>query len=286
MTLTTAFNAAVSGLAATTRMANSVSSNVANALTEGYARRELELAARDGGLSAPGVRVVDERRVVDPGLLAELRQADAAAGEAGARSAALADIERAFGVPGEPGSLTARIAELDAALAEAASRPDSDLRLSRVLQGAEDLAGSIGAIAGQVQDARAHADRQIDVGVQRLNEGLTQISELNRTILRERSAGLVPNGLFDARQRVIDDLSELVSLRVVDRPNDQIAIYTDGGAILLDGRPAEVGFVPAIGPVVAGMGIGAGLSGLTLNGQSVGTGPTGALGGGTLVFRI
>lgn len=282
MNLTTAINAAVSGLNATTRMANTVSSNVANALTEGYARRELQLVSRDAGLGAPGVRVVAERRVVDQGLLAERRQADAAAGEAGARSAALVDLDRAFGVPGDPGSLTGRIAELDAALAEAASRPDSELRLARVVQGAEDLARSIGSIAGQVQDARAEADRQIDAGVRRLNDGLAQIADINRAILRERSSGQPPNGLFDARQRLIDDLSDLVALRVVDRPNDQIAIYTDTGAILLDGQPAEIGFVPAGGPVVPGMSLGAGLAGLAVNGQPVSTGPMGALGGGAL----
>ena len=282
MSLSIAINAAVSGLAATSRLATTVSSNVSNALTEGYARRELQLVSRDGGLAAPGVRVVAERRVVDEGLLAERRLADAGAGEAGARSAALADIERAFGVPGDPGSLTGRIAELEAALAEAASRPDSDLRLTRVLQGAEDLARSIGAVATQVQDARAEADRQIDAGVRRLNEGLAQIADLNRAILRERSAGLTPNGLFDARQRVIDDLSELVPIRVVERAQDQIALYTDTGAILLDGKPTPVGFAPAAGPVVPGMVLGAGLGGLTLDGQPVGTGPMGALGGGAL----
>jgi len=286
MTLSSAINAAVSGLAATTRMANTVASNVSNAVTEGYARRELDLVSRDGGLSAPGVRVVAERRVVDQGLLGERRIADAASGEARARSSGLAEIERAFGVPGEPGSLTSRIAELEAALAEAASRPDSELRLTRVVQGAEDLARSIGSLATRVQDARAEADRQIAAGVQRLNEGLQQIADINRAILRERSAGQTPNGLFDARQRLIDDLSDLVSLRVVDRPNDQIAIYTDGGAILLDGKPATVGFVPASGPVIPGMTPGAGLSGLTLNGQPVGTGPSGALSGGALAGQF
>lgn len=284
MTLSSAMSAALSGLTAASRGAGTVSSNVANSLTEGYGRRELELAVRALGPGASGVRVVTERRVVDAGLAAERWLAEAAAGAARTRSDALAELEAAFGVPGEPGALATRIAALEGALTEALSRPDQLVRLETVLAAAGALAGTLAALGHGAQDGRAAAERGIAEGVARLNGGLGQLAEINRTILREIAAGRVPNGLYDHRQTVIDGLAELVPLRVMERPMGQIALYTDTGAMLLDGtNAARIGFETVTGPIVPEMTRANGaLAGLTLNGAPVGTGPTGALGGGAL----
>ena len=50
MTINSALSNALSGLAATSRAIGVVSSNVANATTDGYGRREIELAARSDGV--------------------------------------------------------------------------------------------------------------------------------------------------------------------------------------------------------------------------------------------
>lgn len=56
MSISSALNNAVSGLSAVSRMADVVSSNTANALTDGYARREASLSSSStGGVSVNGV---------------------------------------------------------------------------------------------------------------------------------------------------------------------------------------------------------------------------------------
>ncbi|MEL7027010.1 MAG: flagellar basal body protein, partial [Pseudomonadota bacterium] len=46
MSISTSLSSALSGLTATSRAAELVSSNISNALTEGYGRRELATSAR------------------------------------------------------------------------------------------------------------------------------------------------------------------------------------------------------------------------------------------------
>lgn len=282
MNLSTTFNTALTGLTAATRAAGTVSSNVANAMTEGYGRRELELASRAASAGG-GVQVVTERRIVDAGLLSERRLSDAGAGDARARSDALNSVEDAFGVPGDPGALTTRVAELESALTEAISRPDATLRQDSVLRAATRLADGIADVGRAVQAARADADTAIARDVERLNAGLVQVQELNRTILRELASGRSPNGLFDQRQAVLDELSEILPIRVIDRPRGQVTLYTERGAMLLDGEPARIGFSPMNAPLDPAMTVQNGaLSGLTLNGVAIGIGPSGMLSGGSL----
>jgi len=56
MSITGALNNALSGLTTTSRMAETVSSNLSNAVTDGYGRRSLELASLQlGGVQVQAV---------------------------------------------------------------------------------------------------------------------------------------------------------------------------------------------------------------------------------------
>ena len=283
MSLSSALHSAVTGLTAVARQAGAVSSNVANSTNGNYGRREVELAARAVGKNVGGVRVLGEVRMVDAGLLADRRTADAQLGAAAVTAQALEWIDTALGLPGEPGALASHVADLEAALTEAASRPDAQIRLDAVVRSAGDLAGGIGRVAGEVQSLRAEADRQIGLGVDRLNDTLARIEQVNRAILREVTAGRQPNGLYDERQKLVDEIADLVPLRQMERPLGQIALYTDTGAILLDGTAARIGFSAFGGPIGPETTLAGGaLSGLTLNGIPISTGSGGPLGGGAL----
>ena len=82
MSISSALSNALSGLTASARAAEVVSNNVSNALTEGYARRELGLSTRSLGGEGAGVKVDGVERVQNRTILADRRLADAAAGNA------------------------------------------------------------------------------------------------------------------------------------------------------------------------------------------------------------
>lgn len=282
MSITSAMTNALSGLAANARAAEIVSSNVANALTEGYARRELVLSAQNLGGRGAGVRVDGIARAVNQSVLNDKRLADAAASHAGLRGEFELRVEQSIGDPGESGSLGGRIAAFEAAIAHAASRPDSEARLQSVMSAAADLAGKLRGIQSEIQAARSAADARIGREVDELNAALGEVDGLNTQIVAERAAGRDASALFDQRQAIVDRIARIVPLREAARDRDQIALFTTGGAVLLDGRPAAIGFSPA-GQITPDMTLGSGaLSGLTVNGQPVLSTETGPLGGGSL----
>ncbi|MEM7521954.1 MAG: flagellar basal body protein, partial [Pseudomonadota bacterium] len=115
MTISGALSNALSGLRAAGRGAEIVSSNLANALTPGYARRELGLASAVIG-DTGGVRVTGITRIVDASILSDRRLAEAQQVNAETTSGFLDRIERLLGTPDDPSSLSARLAVFDQAL--------------------------------------------------------------------------------------------------------------------------------------------------------------------------
>lgn len=283
MSISSALNAALSGLTATARRAEVVSSNVANAATPGYGRREVQLSSGLLGGLVAGVNVNGVSRKEDLMLLGQRREAQAGLAEAEVRAGFLAGIEGAIGLPGEPGSLTERLTAFETALIEAASRPDSEGRLTGVAQTAGAVADKLNALSDRVQDERLQADRGIAEAVGDLNTAMERVVELNTKIIQFSGSTRDASALADERQRVIDGIAELIPVRQVARPNGAVALYSPGGALLVDSKAAELGFtgVPAL--TVHMTQAGGGLSGLTLNGQPVTTGSAnGPISGGRL----
>lgn len=282
MSLSASLANALTGLTASARAASVVSSNVSNALTEGYARRELNLSPQSLGGTGAGVRVDGVTRVVDRALLTDRRLADAEAGNAQLRSGFLSRIEDMTGTPEDAGSLSGRVAALESAFIQAASRPDSQARLQGVVDAANGLASHLNTLSGALQQERMDADAGIAAQVRTLNETLSSIDRLNADILAATASGQDASALMDQRQGLVDRVAEIVPVREVARERDQISLYTTGGAILLEGNAAVVGFT-ATGVIVPGMTLASGaLSGFTINGMPVPAGDDGVLGGGRL----
>ncbi|MDZ7710133.1 MAG: flagellar hook-associated protein FlgK [Roseovarius sp.] len=279
MSISAALNSALSGLSASSRQTDVISGNLANALTPGYAPRELGLEAQGarGGVAVTGIT-----RHVDPVLLGDRRLADSALANAQTRAGFANSVERALGLPGEGNSLVGRIAAVEATIAAASARPEDDSRLSAVVHDLTALGATLNTASGQIETLRSRADAEISDSVGRLNTGLAQVAEINTRIVTARSTGHETASLEDRRQQVIDGIAELVPLRQLERPRGAVALVSTGGALLLDGRAAQIGFEPT--PLVAAhMTLENGLvSGLEIGGRPVQTGAGGPLDGGRL----
>lgn len=283
MSVTSALAGALSGLSATSRQAEILSSNVANATTPGYARREVSLGAAVLAGHGQGVQILGVRRDVDRHLLGERRLAEAGTGERNVRAEFLQRVEQALGSADSPSSLAARLAAFDQALVEAAGRPESQARLNGIATTAKSLMAGFAAATTDIQNARALADRRIGEEVTRLNSTLQQLHELNVNLRSFTGAGRDVSALLDERQRLVDQISAIVPIREVPRDLNQIALFTTGGAPLLDGSAAVFGFTPVhtITPEMT-QALG-GLSGITINGRPFDTaGSASPILGGTL----
>lgn len=285
MSLSTALHSALSGITAAGRASGVVSENIANALTPGYARRSLVLDSQSD--VAPGVRVTGLVRHVDPGIIANRRSADAQSGNAAALASFQTRFSAAIGTSTDATSIAARLADFDTSLISAASRPDSTLRLDQSVLKAGDLAQALNGASDDIQAMRTEADRKIDVQVNRLNQALTEVQELNSRITGVSSGGGSTASLLDQRQTLIDEINEIVPINVVQRDYGQVALYTDGGTILLDGQASTVEFTPVHGVTPQMTLQGGGLSGLTVDGVARSTdSATGAFRGGSLAAQF
>ena len=261
MSISSALNNALSGLNATSRTAEVVSSNLSNALTEGYGRRQLETSSANGGVRVDGVT-----RAGDKGLTGDRRLAEARLNAEQRTADMLGEVESLIGVAGNPDSIAGRLAGFEKSLISAASDPASDQRLSTVNTALQGLVGAIKEDAAAIQGMRQDADAAIGRDVDTLNANLRMLEQLNADITRTRAVGQDPSSLFDARQLVVDEIAAIVPIRELDRGNDQLGLMTTSGLILIDGTAAQFGFnrTPTI---VADMTLASGgLSGITRDG--------------------
>lgn len=282
MSLSSALNNAGSGLAASARAIQVASGNIANAMTPGHAPRALALSAAVLGGQGSGVRVDGVVRLSDPVLQGLLRTAGAAAAQSEARSRFWAAVESAVGAPDTPGGLAEALGGLTSALIAAGDRPDLDSRLDAVVRAAGTLVARIGQAESDLQAQRLAADGAIGRDVAALNDGLARLHRLNGEIVQLQAAGRPSLDQQDQREALLAELSEIVPIRPLLRPDGRMMVYAESGAVLLDLAPARLDFTNVPG-IEAGMTLAGGqLSGLAMNGVQVATGPGGPLSGGRL----
>jgi flagellar hook-associated protein 1 len=287
MSISASLSSALSGLNAAAKGAELVANNVANATNPSYARRELQLGARVVGSLGQGVAIIGTDRVIDRALLSDRRMADANSGGREALLRFQRDVEGVIGTSADPSSISGRIASLESALVEAASRPDSEARLSNLHTALRQVSDGFAAASESIQQGRGRADGKIASDVNRLNDALLKVRDLNVLIRAAKATGNDAAGLMDQRQKVVDDIATIVPIRELSRDNDQIALVTAGGITLLDGKAATFGFT-ATNTITADMTLGSGaLSGITVNGRPIAVGvPPGGMDGGTLAANF
>lgn len=286
MTISGALSNAMSGLRAAGRGAELVSSNISNALTPGYGRRVLNLSSSTIG-SFGGVRIDGISRVVDASLAADKRLAEAQQMNTQGSANFFERVTRLMGTPDSPSSLAARLSDFENALITATSRPDAPERLTAAVAEANGLVTSLRDASAGIQEERGNADTTIGLQVDRLNAALQEVVALNNQITATQVQGGSVASLQDQRQRAIDEISVLAPVREVPRDNGQVALYTIGGAVLLDGTAATLAFEPS-NVVTPYMSVDTNtLSGLTINGNPVRTdSEKGALRGGTIASQF
>jgi flagellar hook-associated protein 1 len=282
MSLSHSLASALTGLNASSKAAEIVAANISNASTPGYARRDVIVTAQTVGSRSGGVEIVGIDRFVNSVAIADRRIATAAAGAGSTTAQFFKSVETKLGLPTQPGSLSSRLDALEAALISASASPQSTAQLDRVLSSAQDLVSHARSVSDHIQTERMLADQAIAKDVQHLNDTLTRIAEINSLVLKAQGQSDTA-ALQDQRAALIEEIAAIVPIREIQKPGGTVALYTAGGAVLLDRMPARLGF-EAAGVIVAGMTIANGsLSGLTLNGRPVlATGEGATLGGGRL----
>lgn len=279
MTISQALLNATSGLAAASRRAGVTSNNIANALTEGYSRRDVVLSERVTGGVGAGVTVSGVIRATNPAVTYERRIADAQFSYNNANADAMTRISDLLGDPEEASSLFQKYANLESALRSLAETPDSAPLQQQVVSSANDLANAFNHISESYQKIRADADKEIASRVAEVNDALKKIEGLNASITRGLSSGGDVAALEDQRQQLIDKVNESIPVRELVRENGRVELMTPEGVFLLAGTARTVEFSPAstMSDGLQYLGGAGALSGLSVDGKDITPGGPGSL---------
>ncbi len=287
MSISSALSNAYSGLTTTSRAAETVSNNVSNALTEGYSRQIVDPKAVVLAGNGAGVRLDGVTRAEDVVMTSARRRAEAAMANSADIASAMTRLASVLGQPGDEGALASRIVAFENSLSTAQSAPDSVALQQHILVSAKSLAASFARISMETTRVRVDADATIAREVATVNSSLKQIEGLNAEIRVFALSGRSVAALEDQRQMLVDKVNSIIPIRQSKVSEGEIALYTTGGEILLNGSARELGFTHT-GMMTPEMTLASGaLSGLTVNGKPVTIGEDGGpLEGGSLAANF
>ena len=277
MSLSSALSNAVSGLTVSAKRAQIVSTNIANASVDGFARRELDTSSGlYGGVQADGVT-----RVVNTAIQADRRLSEAEMEGHSDSAAMLSRLETVIGMADSDTSLSNLITAVETSLITASADPSSDIALADVVTKLSAVTSALVDNSDAVQSLRADADADIAAQVDTLNASLTKVDELNEQIVRMSYVGGDASNLMDQRQSLIDTIGQIVPIKEVDRGSGAVGLSTPAGMVLLSDGPVEFGF-DASAIVTADMSDGGTLSSLMIDGEVLTDRQMDRLDGGTL----
>src|SRR5580658_8253827 len=175
MSITNMMGIALSGLQTAQTGLTTVSNNITNVNTPGYAREIVEQSPLVAGGVGDGVTVDDVKRVTNQYLESASYQASSAAGSSGIISTLLDQAQAAFGDPTQSNSYLNQLSTVFSDFTAAANDPASSLTRTQTLDDLSSFLDSTDTVAGALSSLDTQADGQITSDVSQVNQLLTQI---------------------------------------------------------------------------------------------------------------
>lgn len=230
-----------SGIKAYGRALSTVSDNIANAQTPGYARRSIKLEeARGGGdvvfyrstIHPGGVSVAGVDRAVNAWLIEDARTGASEAGRASTRRVWLDATEATLddGPDGIGANMTAVFNRAD----QLTSDPSSNALRAGFLQAVDSTATAFRRTAEGLSSAAAGVAQDAGVTVDQLNTDLAALSRVNDGLNRAREGSSNQATLLDERDRLIDQIAGALPVTTTYDGRGAVTL-TSGGETLLDG---------------------------------------------------
>lgn len=243
MSITQALNASLSGLRATQAGISLIASNVANAQTAGYVRKTMGLVQSSAG-DTSSVRIGTINRELDQYLQRQLRVETAGGAYADLRADFYSRLQGLYGAPGSDSSLETAFNNFTSAAQSLVTNPDSAAARSVVLSSGQVLAQTLNSLTTDIQGLRGDAENSLADSVAAANDAFQKITDLNTQLAGVSASSASTAALEDQRDSYIDQLSQLMDIRVIKDNRDQVTIFTNSGVQLVSAGagPAKLSF--------------------------------------------
>jgi flagellar hook-associated protein 1 FlgK len=239
MTIALALRTALSGLTATQAALQVTSDNIANASTPGYTRKTVDLESRRVVGQGAGVQTGEISREVDQFIISQLREQSSVVGEYSVRDRFLQQIQNLFGSPEDNRTISNGINDLKNAFEQMAVTPEFAGNSVEVVNSARQLVQLFNELAITTQELRLDADVEIERLVGIVDDKLGDIAQLNTLITRATTLNQSTAALEDERDRLLGEVAEYIDVRVFQRTDGSVDVYTGSSRLLVSGGTAK-----------------------------------------------
>jgi len=217
------------------------SNNIANVNTEGYHRQEVVLEESlsldlNPGQIGTGVDAKEVIRHFDRFIE---NQYNIQAGERemwDKLNQSLGDVEILFDESGSGGT-NAALAQFFQNWQDLSVSPDSQSMRTALLGNSETLVRTVNQTVSNLKDIQGQMDNYIAQDVERVNEIIDEIANINKQInIHEVEGQINANALRDKRDKLVRELGEKMDIKYIDNGMGDVTILSKAGHTLVDGQ--------------------------------------------------
>lgn len=230
-----------SGLLAYQTALATTSHNIANVGTEGYSRQRVELEARPPNAFGAtnigqGVSVSDINRLIDSFVIGNIRDFTASSSRLSMFETFASRTENL--IADSQGSLMPALEGFFSALDDVANDPAANAPRVALLGAVENLEQRFNSLATEMQKLEQEVDERLLFEVGDINALAQEIAQVNEDIHRVSSVDNQPADLLDKRDQLLKQLSEKVSVSVVEQNDGTLNVLVGSGQLLVTGSLA------------------------------------------------
>jgi flagellar hook-associated protein 1 FlgK len=241
MSLTQALNSALAGLQVTQTGLSVVAGNVANVQTPDYVRKTLEQIETAAG-DTVSVRVAAINRQLDELVQSQWRTESSGGAYADALDRLFQQLQSIYGTPGSSLGLDTLFNNFGTALQGLVANPNSVSAQNNVINTARSLAQQLNSMSASIQTLRSAAEQGIASDVQTANSALQNIADINKRIGSMLPGQAATEALMDQRDAYVNQLAQLIGVKVVQGDDNQISVYTNNGIQLVGITAMQLSF--------------------------------------------
>ena len=218
----------ISGVRTYQRALATVGNNIANVDTEGYSRQRVEIAqsasSSEGSLNiGNGARAVRVQRSYDNFVVENLRSSQSQLNKHQATLEYVTQLENILA--DKQLSLSTSMDGFFAAVQEVSLAPSSVAARQNMLNVAESTVAQFTSVGTQLSLIEENSYSDLTGQVSSLNQLADQLASVNASLNRVNSLDKQPNELLDRRDTLIQDMSKLLRVHVVEKNNGAVDIH-------------------------------------------------------------
>lgn len=238
------FNIGLTGLTAARAGLLSTQNNISNVNTAGYHRREVVFGTNiptytGVGYLGAGVQVEEVRRVYSQFLDAEVLTSQALTERYGAYAVRARTLDKLLGDPNS--GLNSTIAGFFSAANEVANSPTSTAARQSLVSAGNSLVTRFHSVQSSLASVQKSINDEVTATVKQVNNISSQIATLNRQISEFEAISQQPaNDLIDTRSKLLEDLSKLVNVNILEQGDTINVLIGNGQALILGPVASEM----------------------------------------------